>query len=178
MPQEDASSAAELPAPASKRVEGWTHYYEYFHKLDADIQVCTLHQRGLCPCASTRVRNSAPILPSADMKSSWVCSTRPSWLRSDAQASPLTCCHRCSLSARKRIANALSALQTRSGSTTGRLYTSKRTRTERQCACRTRAPRSALCVPVFLAVAPAARSCRTELRGVPSARAPSRVRSD
>ena len=26
------------PVPASGRVEGWVRYYEYFHKLNADMQ--------------------------------------------------------------------------------------------------------------------------------------------
>ena len=34
MPEPDARTA-----PISTRVEGWTRYYEYFHKLGTDMQV-------------------------------------------------------------------------------------------------------------------------------------------
>ena len=37
MPQ--AAAAAADPLANGKRLAGWEHYYTYFHKLDADMQV-------------------------------------------------------------------------------------------------------------------------------------------
>ena len=39
MPDDEAIAVPEKPVAASRRVEGWTHYYEYFHELDAAMQV-------------------------------------------------------------------------------------------------------------------------------------------
>ena len=37
--QESAVAAGTVTKMPRKRIEGWTHYYEYFHTLDAAMQV-------------------------------------------------------------------------------------------------------------------------------------------
>ena len=45
------TKAEAITSPAN-RVEGWTHYYEYFHQLDAAMQrreaILELHQLSAC----------------------------------------------------------------------------------------------------------------------------------
>ena len=39
MPHEQAEELRLTRADLPSRADGWQHYYEYFHKLDADMQV-------------------------------------------------------------------------------------------------------------------------------------------
>ncbi len=38
--EQQPESHATAPTPRSQRMEGWVRYCEYFHMLDADMQVC------------------------------------------------------------------------------------------------------------------------------------------
>lgn len=41
--REANSAPVQGPGKDVKRVESWTHYYEYFHMLDANMQVWETH---------------------------------------------------------------------------------------------------------------------------------------
>ena len=38
MPHQQAEEMRTSQADPTSRTDGWQHYYEYFHKLDADMQ--------------------------------------------------------------------------------------------------------------------------------------------
>ena len=66
MPQTDQTTIVEQPTAPSQRVEGWVQYYEYFHKLNDDIQVSPDPRlpgshRPECPppCLLARVQSSS-----------------------------------------------------------------------------------------------------------------------
>ena len=53
MAQTEHALAAEQPPAPSPRVEGWVQYYEYFHKLNDDMQVRSGARNGPAGGAST-----------------------------------------------------------------------------------------------------------------------------
>ena len=58
MAQTEHALATEQPPAPSPRVEGWVQYYEYFHKLNDDMQV---HRRARgAPAGGASTRRTRP----------------------------------------------------------------------------------------------------------------------
>ena len=49
MPHQQAEEMRIAQADPTSRTDGWQHYYEYFHKLDADMQVRAISARSKRP---------------------------------------------------------------------------------------------------------------------------------
>ena len=50
MPHERAEEAPAVQTDLLSRAKSWQHYYEYFHKLDADMQVRLRRSLAALPC--------------------------------------------------------------------------------------------------------------------------------
>ena len=50
MPHERSEEAPAVQTELLSRAKSWQHYYEYFHKLDADMQVRLRRSLAALPC--------------------------------------------------------------------------------------------------------------------------------